>query len=568
MKVLDNSVTIYQVNDKILNDFPFYMNSIFIENESQTSQKYMDPSTITHEYLEDIFQKINSKYVKEKFEKIKEAKINLIDAKQLETEFMFFVSKDIYKQNHISLQRKAFVSKQPSQIKQEFFPSASSYLVSFLRSIFKIKDETVRSLFQEKDIKKDLQNRLHSLKKKGIEQTYRIVENCINCIKNGVVYYHDKEIYSFSNSYLNTISQDKELCVLETIDKHEKLDLLINILKLDHRKINVLELCQLFNKQSFELNRLFTTIVNYLGDLTNLAITECSLTDKQFALICLLVELKQISFLDLSGNRLTDTNIIMLSKVLENHRYLKYLDLSKNIITSKGTIKLAEALRSNKTLEKLFIPGNSVDNNGLKSLVDTLVKNNRTLQYLDIAGNSISGEHTSIYRLLKNNNEIRYLNLSSTVYELEGLSMISQALELNEGLKILYLEKCQLNAEKLSALFKRFEKMNLYELHLNYNTFRDKEIKVITNMLEKNRILKVISLRNCGLSILSLIEFVNKVNNSVERIDVRENKFDFEKEVVNLLINSSQNKKFQILINVSDKNHVQSFANCDRFILY
>ena len=166
MKILDNSLTIYQLNDKILNDFSFYMKTIFVENESYNMQKYTNPSTIAHEYLEDIFLKINNKYVSEKYEKIKGEKTNSIDANDLDTEFMFFVSKDIYKNNLLTLERNKISSKIQSNIKQEFFPSSSSFLVSFLRSIFKIKDETVRSFFQEKEIKNDLQNRLHSFKKK------------------------------------------------------------------------------------------------------------------------------------------------------------------------------------------------------------------------------------------------------------------------------------------------------------------------------------------------------------------------------------------------------------------
>ena len=229
---------------------------------------------------------------------------------------------------------------------------------------------------------------------------------------------------------------------------------------------------------------------------------------------------------------------------------------------------ISEAVKSNNKLEKLFIAGNSINNLGLSSLVDALVSKNKSIQYLNLADNAFSKDYTSICKLLRNNNEIRYLDISSTVLDEEGLLEFSNSLKHNKSLKMLYMENCSLFQDKLTNLFKFFSCLKLCELHLNDNKFTEMEVKVINCMLENNKFLKIISMKNCNLTTPLLISIICKLNCEVEKLDVRKNSFSYDHQSVSTLIKMTIGKKAYVLININDTNMIELFSKSDRFIIY
>ena len=138
----------------------------------------------------------------------------------------------------------------------------------------------------------------------------------------------------------------------------------------------------------------------------------------------------------------------------------------------------------------------------------------------------------------------------------------------NKSLKYLYMENCDLYSDKLANLFNSFSSLKLLELHLSDNMFGESEIREINKMLEQNNCLKIISLKNCNLTTPLLISIIRKIGNEVEKLDVRNNKFSFDKELVSTLINVSTSKKSYLLININDLEVIELFSKSDRIIIY
>jgi Ran GTPase-activating protein (RanGAP) involved in mRNA processing and transport len=125
--------------------------------------------------------------------------------------------------------------------------------------------------------------------------------------------------------------------------------------------------------------------------------------------------------LDLSYNRLSDTGVQIISKVLSLNRcLLKEIDLSSNGITDAGVKDIADMLRKNETLKRLLLNDNDITNDGLISLADALTYNTKLKQ-------------------LK-------LELNPFITR-TGVESILDSLKDNEILKEIYLKRCTIREE-------------------------------------------------------------------------------------------------------------------------
>ena len=116
---------------------------------------------------------------------------------------------------------------------------------------------------------------------------------------------------------------------------------------------------------------------------------------------------QSLEYLNLAINGLSGTMISPLATALEKNVKLKQLDLSLNPIgvpldtdgiqnagerISDGAQVLANALKINRTLTHLSLAACEFDNEAADKILD-LLKNNQTLQQIDLTGNLIDPDH-------------------------------------------------------------------------------------------------------------------------------------------------------------------------------
>jgi Ran GTPase-activating protein (RanGAP) involved in mRNA processing and transport len=157
---------------------------------------------------------------------------------------------------------------------------------------------------------------------------------------------------------------------------------------------------------------------------------------------------KKCKGLYLTGNKITDQSLSILSDALYNNLTLVELDLSDNYITDLGVKILMEVLLTNKTLlKKLHLGSNNISDQGIQYLSEML-QTNHSLTHLMLNRNQISdrGVHFLANVLASYNHSLEVLSLSSNslITDLSLKSLIIM-LKQNETLKGLDIKCCNLS---------------------------------------------------------------------------------------------------------------------------
>ena len=98
---------------------------------------------------------------------------------------------------------------------------------------------------------------------------------------------------------------------------------------------------------------------------------------------------KSISFIDISGNQISDQGTEDLAAVLVRNKSLKTILLDKNEIFDSGAIALAESIHNGSLVERLSLNDNHIGNKGAEQLAKTLKNKDSTLKYLELARNPL-----------------------------------------------------------------------------------------------------------------------------------------------------------------------------------
>ncbi|XP_067291564.1 leucine-rich repeat-containing protein 34 isoform X3 [Pseudorasbora parva] len=199
----------------------------------------------------------------------------------------------------------------------------------------------------------------------------------------------------------------------------------------------------------------------------------------------------------LNGDRLTDDDVLVLSKTLVGNSAIKGLDLRYNCITDKGavyvadliqdtqsvlafaivlknnrrirainisrplifslqeetTVHMAQMLVVNKTLRELHMGKHGMTDTGVKRLCEAL-KLNTSLCYLDLRCNRITRDGAKcLSEVLKQNCYLEILDLSSNRIEDDGAVYLSEAIKLPDSkLKALSVTSNNIGKEGLMSL--------------------------------------------------------------------------------------------------------------------
>ena len=157
---------------------------------------------------------------------------------------------------------------------------------------------------------------------------------------------------------------------------------------------------------------------------------------------------KKCTSLYLTGNRLTNHSLSILTNALYNNAVLVALDLSDNHISDHGVKILVDVLSSNKShLERLHLGSNSIADAGVHHL-STMLKTNRSLTHLMLNRNHIGdrGVHLLSNALALHNTSLQVLSISfnSSITDPSVDSLIIM-LKHNTTLRGLDLKSCNIS---------------------------------------------------------------------------------------------------------------------------
>lgn len=177
----------------------------------------------------------------------------------------------------------------------------------------------------------------------------------------------------------------------------------------------------LVGKQCKILNLMATTITQY-----GLSILADALRDNKF-----------LQQLNISNTDISDSGILELSSTM-NMSVLQQVDLTGTNISDEGAQYLAKMLDSNTTLLELLISENQIGDNGVKTLANSLMHNNRSLQVLNLSANQNIGDESinSLTNMMKSNSTLKKLDLRHTGLSNDGEGTLHAAAKSKKGFQL------------------------------------------------------------------------------------------------------------------------------------
>ena len=178
----------------------------------------------------------------------------------------------------------------------------------------------------------------------------------------------------------------------------------------------------------------------------------------------------------LNHQNLTDQDMEIVVKNAIQKRQCTLLHLQDNKITAEGMTVLAPALKDNAKLRALYLHGNHFSDKGIYELIQVLMSNNNTLEIL---------------------------GLNSTGLTDVGAEDLSAMLQQNKALKRLQLEGNQIDTRGMLHLCEALTNDNttLEQLEMADNKLvTDSSVDYLVKMIQTNRSLKVLDMRNCNIS--------------------------------------------------------------------
>ncbi|KAJ6236777.1 leucine-rich repeat [Anaeramoeba flamelloides] len=291
-------------------------------------------------------------------------------------------------------------------------------------------------------------------------------------------------------------------------------------------------------KDFYEGRTLDLSVIDKLPQLKQLTFSDLNASEGFTNLGNMLVkESIALTHLDLSGNRISDKDIIQLSKgILELKSGLKYLDLSRTKLTVNSTCKIIEVLKENlrhHSIEHLNLSKCKLSQNGTNLLGDFFetIKSTTQLNRIELAFCNLNLEKI-VDLIIKyySRTTLNYLNLSGNHIKKKHL-LFSKLCKSAVTLETLEINNCKIKINDSSEIFKNIlqnENLSDFSLNLCNNPIKMIGIKAMTNILENNKqfeILQKLYLDDCSLGdsgLILLCEAISK-HSTLEVLSISRN---------------------------------------------
>jgi hypothetical protein len=140
------------------------------------------------------------------------------------------------------------------------------------------------------------------------------------------------------------------------------------------------------------------------------------------------------------GNRLYDKGVHSLTKTLSlNNSKIQLLDLQNTGITDEGVGYLAEMLKANTRLICLLLGNNEISDRGVQHLANVLTHHNTTLLSLCIDGNKLVSDSSvdALVEMLKQNRTLECLEIADCNLSEKGKEKLRQIVQSKKDFEFL-----------------------------------------------------------------------------------------------------------------------------------
>ena len=274
----------------------------------------------------------------------------------------------------------------------------------------------------------------------------------------------------------DTLNEEQLLAILDSINRHPSLRRLVlskNLFtdRVVERLASVLsqnKVVQRIQLCGNQLNGLrLGTILNSLNkNVIQLNLRGNLIGDDDYLTIAQYLKKSNLKRLYLQGNQITASGIEPIAQVLSINDKLDTLDLNCNRLADQGVEILAKSLEVNSVLRRLNLAKNEITDQSMTSIAQLLMTNDR-LSLLCLRNNLITDQGIkTLVPGLKVNTTLTNIRLGFNRFTEEGNKMIIEMLNYNYSLFSVFINRYDVDQEKINQLLSREERMkrrNKYE---------------------------------------------------------------------------------------------------------
>ncbi|KTG38382.1 hypothetical protein cypCar_00013932 [Cyprinus carpio] len=209
-----------------------------------------------------------------------------------------------------------------------------------------------------------------------------------------------------------------------------KWSALVFVLLTSEQKMEMFDLKKFMGAQN-TADEVLQKLLPVIIESRSAQLSDCGITDEGCAALAsaLRSNPSHLSYLNLSGNKLKDLGINLISSVLDDpHCKMKTLRLIDCGVTDKGCAVLASALRSNPShLRELNLSGNKLGPSGVKLLSNGLDDPHRNLEILGLKDCNVTDKGCAVLAsaLISNPSHLQKLDLTRNFLGRSDVKLLS-----------------------------------------------------------------------------------------------------------------------------------------------
>jgi Ran GTPase-activating protein (RanGAP) involved in mRNA processing and transport len=242
-----------------------------------------------------------------------------------------------------------------------------------------------------------------------------------------------------------------------------------------------------------------------------------------------------VTSLTIRDSGLNHESVQQLRAMLRQNTTVQHLSLHHNRLRSVGLTEIALALYRNTSIKSLDLSDNGLGDIESANVLREMIRRNRTITSLSIAGNPFGRNSTAtriILEGLRSNTALKQLDLGRCRLDDQGMSILANALAIrNASILELNLQWNDITSMGVRALVDDHVEVvkTLTKLCLWGNTIRSEGATILANALEDNAVpsLKELQLASCGIRDDGFVALVSALeqNTSLQILDLEENHF-------------------------------------------
>jgi hypothetical protein len=546
-----NSISINHeaINNKALNNIQSYVSTIFINEGTMLS------FSIVHEYLQDLFLQIYQVY---------------LENMNIEKQYNWVISEEDIKSKDNIIEKivdKALLNNPINLLHRGGGFDIEAQIKKLLNGNFEELKDRVKQIVEERINQYFLDLR---------EDVKKLVLACIKYIHAGKIINRNHLTYDFWKLYFDynsLIKRDKITYYYQSMEGPECVDNFISYLKYEPEieELKIQGNLELANEFIFPLKVVSIPLITGLKSLKTLGIVNTKLTeDSNMILLQMVLEVTQITHLDLSNNNIEDKGIRCLMEALKLNECIKVINLSYNNITANGGFYISDMLVKNRCIESLILTGNNITENGLQSLISVLIENNRILKSLNLSSNKLKLiDILYVNNLIAKNTQLEVLDISDNPIDIDSITNLGFSLRENNTLKILKMNNIGLTEESAPYFLQYLMNSKIENLSMDLNYFGEIGGILFANVIKFNNYLKQVSLKKTQINsnaLMCISRALETVESSIE-IDISENQFDDDSILLLSDTIKDKNIKIKISQNLLTQNGKNIVANNQNFII-